>query len=74
MRPTRPMSVGRGGDRTVISLIELKGFGVRWMRKGRGKNESKVTPTQVAGKMTSWFIIEMGNLLLGGAQGGLLVS
>ena len=68
------MSVGRGGDRTVISLIELKGFGVRWMRKGRGKNESKVTPTQVAGKMTSWFIIEMGNLLCGGDQGGLLFS
>lgn len=68
------MSVGRGGDRRVISLIELEGFGVRWMRKGRGKNESKVTPTQVAGKMTSWFITEMGNLLRGGAQGGLLVS
>ena len=68
------MSVGRGGDRKVISLIELEGFGVRWMRKGRGKNESKVTPTQVAGKMTSWFITEMGNLLRGVAQGGLLVS
>ena len=68
------MSVGRGGDRKVISLIELEGFGVRWMRKGRGKNESKVTPTQVAGKMTSWFITEMGNLLHGVAQGGLLVS
>ena len=68
------MSVGRGGDEKVISLIELKGFGVKWMRRGRGKNESKVTPTQVAGKMTSWFTTVMGNLLRGGAQGGLLVS
>lgn len=43
------------------------------MRRGKGKNESKMTPTQVAGKMTSWFITEMGNLLCGDAQGGLFV-
>lgn len=73
MRPTLPVSLGRGGDEKVISLIQLKGFGVRWMRRGKGKNESKVTPTQVAWKMTSWFITEMGNLLRGDAQGGLLV-
>lgn len=49
-------------DKNVISWIELEGFGARWVRWWREKDASKVTQTQVAGKMTMGFIIEVGNL------------